>query len=219
MFTWTQCPCVVALKFTEKIPHLLFFLSPPLFPLFPPLFLLFLLSPLFHQLLFPPFSLFPLPFFPFPFPPSPLSSDPFPLFSLPLSSFPLPPLLPSPLLFPPFPLIPSPLLLIPTAPSGFDQAVILARGPRHLFLSWDPPAAANGILTNYTVLQDGVTLATLSPSVLEYNVSSLLPFTQYSFSVAVCNSAGCVESSSVTTMTLEDGTYQPHSQNRTNTWE
>ena len=150
------------------------------------------------------------------FPPFPL---PFPLLlSSSLSPFPPPPL-PSLLTPSPSSLLLPPLHSTPTAPSGFDQAVVLAQGPRYILLSWDPPAAANGILTNYTVLQDGATLATLSPFVLEYNVSSLLPFTQYSFSVAVCNSAGCVEGSSVAAMTLEDGTRQPHSQDFTSTWE
>lgn len=93
----------------------------------------------------------------------------------------------------------------PLAPSGFDQVVVLLRGSRNILLSWDPPAALNGVLLNYTILQGGVGVASVSPSELEYNVSGLLPFSEYSFSVLACNSAGCTESPSVTTTTLEDG--------------
>ena len=92
-----------------------------------------------------------------------------------------------------------------TAPSGFDQIVVLERGSRYLIISWDPPAAANGILVNYTVLQAGDVIAATPPDVLQYSVSPLLPFTTYSFSVMACTSVGCVESQDIQTTTQEDG--------------
>ena len=91
------------------------------------------------------------------------------------------------------------------APLGFDQAVVIDRGSRYVLISWDPPAARNGILINYTVIQ-GDTDAVLAPTVLEYNVTGLLPFSEYTFSVVVCTAVGCVENPSVTTITREDGT-------------
>ncbi len=94
-----------------------------------------------------------------------------------------------------------------TAPSGFDQVQVVERGSRYILISWDRPAASNGILVNYTVLQGGVAIATVAPSVLEYEVMGLLPFSEFTFSVVVCTVVGCVEGPNVTATTLEDSTY------------
>jgi usherin len=92
-----------------------------------------------------------------------------------------------------------------SAPSGFDRIVVLERGSRYITVSWDPPAAPNGIIVNYTVLMgDDVIIAT-PPDVLQYMVSPLLPFSMYTFSVMACTSAGCVESQEIQSTTLEDG--------------
>ena len=40
---------------------------------------------------------------------------------------------------------------------------------------------------------------------VEYNVTGLLPYTDYQFSIQACTSAGCVEGPSVDVTTLEDG--------------
>lgn len=92
-----------------------------------------------------------------------------------------------------------------SAPSGFDRIVVLAQGPRHVTLSWDPPARSNGVLVNYTVLQEDIVLAAVLPSVLDYNVTGLLPFSSYTFSVMACTSVDCVESPSLNITTQEDG--------------
>ena len=97
------------------------------------------------------------------------------------------------------------MLPLSTAPSGFDQIVVLERGSRYIIISWDPPAAANGILVNYTVFQAGDVIAATPPNVLQYTVSPLLPFTTYSFSVMACTSVGCVESQEIQATTEEDG--------------
>ena len=82
------------------------------------------------------------------------------------------------------------------------------RGPRSILLSWDEPAVPNGVLLTYTVLLEGEEeIANISPPTIEYNVTGLVPFTEYQFSVLACTSAGCVESPLVTTMTLEDGEH------------
>lgn len=90
-------------------------------------------------------------------------------------------------------------------PSGFDRIVVLERSSRYITVSWDPPAAPNGILVNYTVLLDGDVIAATPPDVLQYMVTPLLPFSLYTFSVMACTSAGCVESQEIQSMTLEDG--------------
>ena len=91
-----------------------------------------------------------------------------------------------------------------TAPAGFDRIVPLEISSRYVLLSWDEPAAANGILVNYTVLLGGVVLTTAPPSVLVYNVTSLRPFTGYSFTVQACTSVGCVESPVLSLVTDQD---------------
>ena len=94
-----------------------------------------------------------------------------------------------------------------TVPDGFDRIVVQERGSRYIIISWDPPAAANGILINYTVLQAGDVIAATPPNIVQYRVSPLLPFTTYAFSVLACNSFGCVESQEIQSRTLEDGEY------------
>ena len=78
-------------------------------------------------------------------------------------------------------------------------------GPRHLVIAWDPPAQANGILISYTVFLGDEEVADTPPTVLDYNVTELLPFTSYNFTVMVCTSEGCVESPALVATTLEDG--------------
>jgi usherin len=91
------------------------------------------------------------------------------------------------------------------APSGFDRIVVLERASRYITVSWDPPAAPNGIIVNYTVLLGGDVIIATPPDVLQYRVSPLLPFSMYTFSVMACTSAGCVESQEIQSTTLEDG--------------
>lgn len=100
------------------------------------------------------------------------------------------------------------LIQLPTEPSGFDDASVEEIGPRSILLSWDKPAFPNGILINYTVLQDEEQIADVSPPSIVYNVTGLQPFTNYQFSVLACTAAGCVENSPVDIMTLEDGKSQ-----------
>uniref|UniRef100_A0A8D0R6P0 Usherin n=1 Tax=Sus scrofa TaxID=9823 RepID=A0A8D0R6P0_PIG len=39
----------------------------------------------------------------------------------------------------------------PSAPSGMEPPKLQARGPREIFVTWDPPVRANGPIVNYTV--------------------------------------------------------------------
>ncbi len=48
-------------------------------------------------------------------------------------------------------------------------------------------------------------VAATPPEVLLYNVTGLLPFTPYNFSVLACTVVDCVESLPLVTATLEDG--------------
>ena len=98
-----------------------------------------------------------------------------------------------------------PFLFNPTAPTGFDEVIVEMIGPRSILLSWDEPAQSNGVLIVYTVLVGENETADVVPPTVEYNVTGLTPYTQYTFSVMACTSAGCEGSPTVQTRTLEDG--------------
>ena len=93
------------------------------------------------------------------------------------------------------------------APIGFDEVSILREDSRSILLSWEAPAQPNGVLVDYIVLQDGEEIAHVMPPTVEYNVTGLLPYTDYQFSIQACTSAGCVEGAPVGAMTLEAGAY------------
>ena len=91
------------------------------------------------------------------------------------------------------------------APTGFDQVIVERIESRSVLLSWEAPAQPNGVLVAYKVLEDGQEIANVSSQTVEFNVTGLLPYTVYQFSILACTLAGCVEGPSVETMTLEDG--------------
>lgn len=95
-------------------------------------------------------------------------------------------------------------LPVATAPTGFDEVIVESTQAHSVFLSWEAPAQPNGVLVVYTVLQNEREIANVTPPTVEYNVTELLPYTNYQFSILACTSAGCVEGPSVDVMTNED---------------
>ena len=63
----------------------------------------------------------------------------------------------------------------------------------------------NGELTQYNIIQNGVEISSVNSSTLETIVSSLTPFTQYTFAVEACTVVGCFRSDDLVVITLEDG--------------
>ena len=86
---------------------------------------------------------------------------------------------------------------------------------RSALLEASPPPVSNGIIISYVVLYNvngSANMMTMSFNAVNQNLSStvgsLLPFTNYIFTVRACTIAGCGPSSdSVTAMTLEDGKF------------
>ena len=96
------------------------------------------------------------------------------------------------------------------APTDFDMPTVLSTTSYSIEVTWDPPATPNGVILNYTVItsdsdQDIVNTFSLPASENQYNVSGLLPFSDYNISIQACNSAGCVASPTVGSMTDEAG--------------
>ena len=69
-------------------------------------------------------------------------------------------------------------------------------------ISWSEPDSPNGVITNYTVIFTNGTQVFngLSNSA---TLQGLSPYSSYSFVVTVCNSAGCLDSNTLTVSTLE----------------
>lgn len=95
------------------------------------------------------------------------------------------------------------------APAEFDHPTVLSKTPYSLYISWDPPTSPNGLILNYTIELSGSvivdTLLVNSGTQLVYNITQLSPYTEYSFSVTACNSAGCIVSPFFQDITGEAG--------------
>lgn len=70
-----------------------------------------------------------------------------------------------------------------------------------LFVAWMPPSNADGALLQYEVFQNGRSVANTSTTL--YRASGLQPYTNYSYSVRVCATGGCVEGASSWVFTAE----------------
>ena len=84
---------------------------------------------------------------------------------------------------------------------------------RSALLEASPPPVSNGIIINYVVsyyVNGSANMMTMNfTAVNQYlnsTVGSLLPFTNYIFTVRACTTVGCGPTSeNITAMTLEDG--------------
>ena len=80
-------------------------------------------------------------------------------------------------------------------------------------LTWHPPTNSNGPITNYFLYwsSDGLpdSHVTIPPSLHQFVLHSLLPYTAYNIAVSVANSAGRSENRSLTVLTPEAGTCFP----------
>ena len=67
------------------------------------------------------------------------------------------------------------------------------------------PSTPNGQLIQYNIIQNGVEVSNVISSTMETIISSLSPFTQYTFAVEACTAVGCFRSDDLVVITLEDG--------------
>ncbi|KAM5206303.1 usherin isoform 2-T2 [Hipposideros larvatus] len=73
--------------------------------------------------------------------------------------------------------------------------------PNSLFLSWNPPRKANGIITQYSLYMDGMLI--YSGNRENYTVTDLAVFTPHRFLLGACTHVGCANSSLVVLYTAQ----------------
>jgi chitinase len=94
----------------------------------------------------------------------------------------------------------------PSAPAGLTA---VATGPATVSLSWGA-AADNAGVTGYTIVRNGVAVATVPGANTSYGDSSLVPGTSYSYQVTASDAAGNVsQPSNQATVTTEADTSPP----------
>lgn len=85
-----------------------------------------------------------------------------------------------------------PFVIIQTSqdiPEGIPPPSLTAASSSEIRISWNDPAIANGIITEYRVVRNGsVIRSTLDRLFVDTN---LMPFTYYAYSITVCTIAGC----------------------------
>ncbi|XP_013375386.1 PREDICTED: usherin isoform X1 [Chinchilla lanigera] len=81
------------------------------------------------------------------------------------------------------------------------QSPVAKSFPTSLFLSWNPPKQANGVITQYSLYMDGRLI--YSGSGENYTVTDLGVFTSHHFLVSACTPVGCTDSSRVTLHTAQ----------------
>eukprot|EP00118_Oscarella_pearsei_P005184 m.23504 g.23504 ORF g.23504 m.23504 type:complete len:5054 (+) comp28492_c0_seq1:2267-17428(+) len=89
------------------------------------------------------------------------------------------------------------------APAGVSAPIATALSPYVVHLSLPPPLKPNGVILKYNLYVNGNVTATLSGSTAKFNVTSLKPFTLYSFEVEPCTNIDCTRSARATVRTLE----------------
>lgn len=70
-----------------------------------------------------------------------------------------------------------------------------------LYVQWEEPQQPNGNILNYTLLLDRAPVFT--GLILQYTLTNLTPFTQYSLSIQACTVQGCGNSSQTSVRTSE----------------
>ena len=96
-------------------------------------------------------------------------------------------------------------------PSGVGAPGLLALSATAISISWAPPSFPNGLVTQYIVEVQPVSILITTSSRLGVNVTNLAPYTLYTVTLTACTSAGCVSGypSSVTTLESIPGAMQP----------
>lgn len=87
-------------------------------------------------------------------------------------------------------------------PSNIATPTTTVLNSTAISVQWTEPDSSNGVITAYKVFVNDVEV--LSGFQFSYIVSDLVPFTQYTFYVQVCNQVGCTSSKSAVNTTEED---------------
>ena len=94
--------------------------------------------------------------------------------------------------------------LVPTTPNLLS---VIASGPGDLTVTWEEPTSPNGEIINYNInINDGAMVIESSGIGIEFVVTGLEPFTDYSVRVQACTSEGCGPfSNEIMNTTLQEG--------------
>jgi len=86
-------------------------------------------------------------------------------------------------------------------PTGVPPPVTVPQSATSVSVSWSPPTEPNGLIISYTLYAGTTAVYTgLSLSTL---VTGLVPWTNYSFVISACTTAGCAYSDAISVQTLE----------------
>lgn len=105
-------------------------------------------------------------------------------------------------------------------PELVSDLVVTDVSPRSLELTWEEPGVPNGIITEYVVTRLGEEVEVFRGINTTITVRDLLPFTDYTFHLMVCNNVGCAGSNLTQVQTLEtdpEGLDMPVLRNLTST--
>ena len=105
-------------------------------------------------------------------------------------------------------------------PGGFLDPEVTDIQARSILFTWQPPVSPNGIITEYVLTLLNNNTVIFRSLALSFMYQNLLPYTNYSLLLEVCNSIGCVASNRTDVETLEanpEGLDAPRVRNLTST--
>ena len=105
-------------------------------------------------------------------------------------------------------------------PEGFLDPEITDTQARSISFTWQPPVFPNGIITEYILTLLNSNTVIFRRLALSFVYENVIPYTNYSFVLEVCNSVGCVASNQIDVETLEtdpEGLDAPRVRNLTST--
>ena len=95
------------------------------------------------------------------------------------------------------------LYVVPSAPTLLN---VVASAPRNLTMIWEEPSTPNGKIIRYTVAVNNRALLIENITGMEFVLSGLLPYTDYTVSAQACTREGCGSfSNEITNKTLQEG--------------
>ena len=89
-----------------------------------------------------------------------------------------------------------------STPEGIPSPTLTPQSSSSILVTWTEPGDPNGVITNYSVLQDTATEHYAGVS-MRFAVSGLQPFTDYSFQIKACTVQGCGVGNRSVSKTLE----------------
>ena len=89
-------------------------------------------------------------------------------------------------------------------PVGVADPTPINIGPRSVTIEWAGPTRPNGVITEYILTLLTNATVVFRGLAFSFGLTSLTPYTNYSFSLETCNSVGCVQGARLDIQTLED---------------